>query len=414
MGKTPAELYKERINRIQDAAALRKPDMVPIIMEPAYFVARYAGITYQEMFYDRQKCVRAHEKFAVEMEPDAFHCLPFDSGAAMDAIGTRAFKWPGHGLGPNTGHQYVEDEYMMADEYDSFLQNPTDFIVKKYLPRTCAPLEVFRDGPGMLNYLGFSRGRVSPLLSEPAFVEACRAVYRASQAAREWDVTWRDFVKDIEDRGYPAITVAGYGQAPFDFFSDHFRGMKGIMLDMMRQPDKLLAAMDAIMPMLLQRIKDLIRTSRNGLVFMGPHRGAEGFMSPQQFEKFYWPGLRTSLLALVEKGFTPFIFWEGDYTSRLEYLNELPPGKIIHRMDRTDIYKASQVLKGRHCIAGGMLPSLLKIGTPEQVADECRRLIETVGRDGGFIMGHSTVLDDANIENVRTMVEVTRKYGGYR
>jgi hypothetical protein len=82
-------------------------------------------------------------------------------------------------------------------------------------------------------------------------------------------------------------------------------------------------------------------------------------MSLNQFEKFYWLGLKATILALIEAEFTPYVFCEGDYTSRLPYLLEIPPGKIICRFDHTDIYKAKKVLDGHHCIAGGMLPSLL-------------------------------------------------------
>jgi uroporphyrinogen-III decarboxylase len=61
-----------------------------------------------------------------------------------------------------------------------------------------------------------------------------------------------------------------------------------------------------------------------------------------------------------------------------------------------------------------MLPSLLQTGTVQQVKDECLKLIETIGSDGGFIMGSSCPLDEAKIENVKAMVETTRQYGTYR
>lgn len=413
MNKTPGELYRERLKRIEDAIQLKKPDRVPILLEFGYFIARYSGITYQDIIYDHAKCVKAYQKTVTDLGPDAFHCLSFDSGLAMETIDTRTMKWPGHGLAPNQSHQYVEGEYMMADEYDSFLENPTDFILRTYLPRTCGALGSFKDFPGLFNFLSIARGRMTPLFADPEFITAFQAIYKTSQVAAEWDNAWRGLVKDIEENGYPAITLVG-GQAPFDFFSDHLRGMKGIMLDMYRQPDKLLATMAKVLPMLIRKIKTLTRISGNNLVFMGPHRGAEGFMSLKQFEKFYWPGLKAIILAVIESGFTPYVLWEGDYTSRLKYLLELPPGKIINRFDRTDIFKAREVLGGHHCIAGGMSPSLLQTGSVQQVKDQCKKLIETIGRDGGYIMGHSTPLDEVRIENVRVMIEVTREYGVYR
>ena len=407
-------LYVDRAKRIENAVALRKPDRVPIVLEFGTFVARYAGITFREMLYDREKCLQAYRKTATDLEPDAFLCLPFDSGEAMETIGTRIMKWPGHELSPNSHQQYIEGEYMMADEYDSFMEDPACFLLRTYLPRTCSTLAAFSNFPEMMKIIGISRGRTSEIFSSADFIAACQAVYKTSQLVKRWNRTWEAFVKDIEQNGYPAITLAGYGQAPFDFFSDYLRGMKGTMLDMYRQPEKLLAAMDRILPIILKRIQDLTKPSGIGLVFMGPHRGAEGFMSLPQFEKFYWPGLKTSIVALVERGFIPLILWEGNYTSRLKYIAELPAGKIIHRFDRTDVYQARKALGWGHCIAGGIVPSLLYTATPAQVKDECKRLIENVGRDGAYIMSHSTPLDEARIENIRAMIDTTRQYGVYQ
>jgi hypothetical protein len=414
VNKSGANLYRTRIKRIEEAAAARKPDRVPIIFEFGTFVARYTGISYQEMLYDYKKCAGAYRKTVMELEPDGFICIPFDSGQAMDAIDTKTVKWPGHGLAADRCYQYVEGEYMLADEYDDFLEDPTGFMIRTYLPRTTGTLGAFKDFPDFMKLMGIARGRTTETFTEKKFAAACQAIYKTSQIACEWNEAWETFVKEIESMGYPAITLAGFGQAPFDFFSDHLRGMKGIMLDMYRQPDKLLAAMEKMLPVILKRIQNLMPTSGNKLVFMGPHRGAQGFMSLAQFEKFYWPGLKASILALVEHGFTPLILWEGDYTSRLKYIAELPVGKIIHRFDRTDVYRARKALGPGHCIAGGIVPSLLGTATPDQVKDECKRLIENVGRDGAYIMSHSTPLDEARIENVRAMIDTTKEYGVYK
>ena len=64
----------------------------------------------------------------------------------------------------------------------------------------------------------------------------------------------------------------------------------------------------------------------------------------KQFEQFYWPYLLKLVNALADAGYTPEIFFEGDYTQRLEYLRQLPKGKCIARFDRSDMARAKQVL----------------------------------------------------------------------
>jgi hypothetical protein len=44
----------------------------------------------------------------------------------------------------------------------------------------------------------------------------------------------------------------------------------------------------------------------------------------------------------------------------------------------------------------------------------CKKLIDTCGKDGGYIMDTSALLDEAKPENVKAMFEFTKDYGIYR
>ena len=57
--------------------------------------------------------------------------------------------------------------------------------------------------------------------------------------------------------------------------------------------------------------------------------------------------------------------------------------------------------------------SLLSTGTVDQVKGYCKKLIDTVAKDGGFIMSSAANLDDAKPENARALVDFTREYGVY-
>jgi uroporphyrinogen-III decarboxylase len=116
----------------------------------------------------------------------------------------------------------------------------------------------------------------------------------------------------------------------------------------------------------------------------------------------------------VEVGYTPEIFFEGDYTQRLEYLRELPKGKVIARFDRSDMAKAKEILGGHVCISGNVPASLLQTSDVAGVKKYCKWLIDVVGKDGGFIMGPGSVVDEVKPENLKAMVDFTREYGQYR
>jgi uroporphyrinogen-III decarboxylase len=193
--------------------------------------------------------------------------------------------------------------------------------------------------------------------------------------------------------------------------SDFLRGMRGTMIDMYRRPDKLIQACEKLLPTQVEAA--LTAAGASGRVFMPLHRGADGFMSLQQFETFYWPTLKKLILALVEKGLTPCPFFEGDYTTRLEHLRELPRGKVLCHFDATDMPKAKETLRGHLCIMGNVPSSILHVGTAQEVKDYCKKLIDVVGEDGGFILTHGSSIDEANPTNIKAMIDFTKEYGVY-
>jgi hypothetical protein len=143
------------------------------------------------------------------------------------------------------------------------------------------------------------------------------------------------------------------------------------------------------------------------------HFGSEGFCSLKQFETFYWPTLKELIVELIERGFTPAVMTEGDYTSRLEYLLEIPKGKAFLHFDNTDMFRAKDVLGGHLCISGNVPVTLLAVGTPDEVRDIAKQLIDYCGRDGGFVMSSRTPVDDARPENLKALIDFTIEYGRY-
>ena len=117
-------------------------------------------------------------------------------------------------------------------------------------------------------------------------------------------------------------------------------------------------------------------------------------MSLDQYKRFYWPGLQQLLVALAEQDLNPFVFVEGGSNSRLETMADVPAGKVCYWFDHVDMRRAKEVVGGKACIAGNVPISLLTVGTPDNVRAYCKDLIDSVGRDGGFIMGSSGQTED--------------------
>ena len=83
------------------------------------------------------------------------------------------------------------------------------------------------------------------------------------------------------------------------------------------------------------------------------------------------------------------------------------------RFEKTDMFKAKEVLGNHHCIQGGVPSSLLEVGSPSEVEEHCKKLIEVCGKGGGFILRLGRSIDCAKPENLKAMIAAAEKYGRY-
>jgi len=415
MEKTPEELFQERTRRVEDAVQLKVPDRVPFLPAFSFFPAKYAGISFEEAMYDYDKLAEVSKKAIMDFELDMY-MNPFSQlalGPLMEILDYRQLKWPGHGVSPNYTYQFVEEEYMKADEYDAFLFDPTDYILRTYLPRICGALEPLEKLPSIMGQQYFRLLIGTAVLSEPEVTGAIESLLKAGAEANRMRTKMISFVKEMAELGFPT-QFGAVAYAPFDCIGDYFRGTRGVMLDMYRNPDKLIAATEKILPVLAKSVTATAKSSGISGVFMPLHKGAHGFMSLEQFKTFYWPTLQKLLVILINEGLTPCPLFEADYTDRLEIIKDIPEGKAIYWFENTDIFKAKEVLGDRICLRGNVPAPLLCTGTPQQVRDYCKKLIDVVGKGGGFIMdGGIGIPDEARPENVRAMADFTREYGVY-
>jgi len=213
--------------------------------------------------------------------------------------------------------------------------------------------------------------------------------------------------------GFPTAT-GGAAKAPFDILADTLRGTRAMMVDMYRQPDMVLKALERITPLYIKQGVGMATFSGNPIVFIPLHKGADGFMSDEQFKKFYWPTLKGLILGLAAEGCVPFLFCEGSYNTRLEYLTELPKASCFWVFDRTDMVRAKKALGKTLCIGGNIPAGMILTGTAEQVKAYCKNLIDVVGKGGGYIMAFGTSMDEGKPDTIHAMIDFTKEYGVYK
>ncbi len=414
-GKTPQELRREREQRITDAIRLKITDRVPVSCEIGFFAAKYAGIACSAAYYDLDAWLEAYRKTLRDFQPDMAFTRPFTPGNALERLAPKYMKWPGHGVDPNHSMQAVEIESMREEEYEVFFKSPADFFIRRHMPRIHGSLQFLAKLPELSDTFWlepWGAQNLAMFATEPEVEAAIRNLQEAGREMRRWRSREEEFNQVLRDYGMIQL-FQGVAMPPFDVVSNMVRGMKGTMLDMYRRPEKLLKICEFVLEKTLAKPLGKPNEYGNLRVFMTITRGSDEFMSKKQFDVFYWPFFQKLVRSVIERGGTPCIFFEGDFTSRLEYLLEFPKGKILARLDKTDIFKAKEVLDGHVCIEGNVPSSLLQIGSAEEVKEYCRKLIDAIGRGGGYILGPRSSTDEVKPENLKAMIEYTKEYGRY-
>jgi len=414
-GKTPEELRREREQRITDAINLKITDRVPVVCDLGYFVAKYAGIPCSAAYYDCDSWFAAYRKTLQDFQPDMAFTREFTPGKALECLDPKFMKWPGHGVDPNHGFQAIEIESLKDNEYDLFLNNPADFMIRHHLPRLNGSLKFLSMLPELSDtgwIEPWAAQNLAMFVAQPEIEAAIKNLQEAGRELRKWQPKLEEFNQMLFDYGIPQLFQGGI-LPPFDVISHSVRGINGTMLDMYRRPDKLLEMCEFLLKKSLAKPLPKPNEYGNLRIFMTNTRGSDDFMSMEQFNTFYWPSFKKLVMTLIERGATPCIFFEGNFTSRLEHLLEFPKGKMLVRFDTTDIFKAKEILKDHFCIEGNVPSSLLQIGSVQDVKDYCKKLIDVVGKGGGYILGPRSATDKVKPENLKAMIEFTKEYGRY-
>ncbi|MBU2548884.1 MAG: hypothetical protein KKB20_10760 [Proteobacteria bacterium] len=411
--------YMAREKRLMDAAGLTKPDRVPVMpLNCLYYANRALGITNAEAQADYVKRHECMKRITLDLDldfaPQVFNLAPIPF---FEILGVTDFKWPGGELGVNAPNQYIEKEYLQADEYDEYLADPDTFTWKKLWPRfsrtmglmsqvQIPPVHPFTTGW----FLGLNIGSI---VSSPEAMEFLQRMLDLGREAQKYLGALIGYFTEMAGLGYPMSWSAGVFPA-FDVVSHDLRGMRGTVLDMYRQPDKLLALIERLTPATIATARGYVQMFNTNRVLVPILRGVDGVLSDEQFARFYWPSLKALLLAIIEDGLLPLIWFEADCTSRLKYFDELPKSNIVAHFHGVDRRKTKALIDGKMCFWGNVPSSKLIMGTPQQVKDDVKELIDIFGDNGGLIIdGEIGIPDEARPENVAAMVEAAREYGRY-
>jgi hypothetical protein len=403
--------YKERIERLRKIYDMKPHDrpLADPFMGANEYVVRRKGIQGKDVVYNHDKLREPVLEFHRDFQPDvAVGLLPYP-GKSWDILDFKLYVWGGQKLPDKLAIQAVEGERMTANEYKDFIADPTAFWLKQYLPRAygaLAPLAMLPDFPRISE----SVDTIDLLVpfGMPPFREMIQKMLDAGEELMKTLGSVGQTAAMVAAEGFPAMGM-NIVKTPFDYLGDTLRGTKGILMDMYRHPDDLLAACEAYVPVLIKAIVGASDRANAPAALYVLHKGADAFMSDEQFKKFYWPTWKQVMMALYEEGITSYLFIEGSYNNRLEYLAEMPEKSLVCHFDKSDMRRVKVVLSDKFIIAGNVPASLMTAGTTDEVRAYCDDLVELYEDVPAYIMAHGCYFENTTDEKLRAFMDSVKK-----
>ena len=356
--------YAERLDRLTKAITLDKPDRTPAMMMADTFCANYQGVKMSKFstkpLYSVKILLDTYLDFPMLDAVEIAYAVPYITANAF----LTKVKVAGRDLPEGTAWQIDEREYMKEEDYDYIIDKGYGAFLKM----------------ANKNRLGFSQ--LELLKTLPALILGPQKFQKA---------------------GIPTFATA-FTQIPLETFASG-RSVSRFMTDLFRIPDKVQAAMDVAMEFLIEDVKKQIKRNKAFTVFMFNARGSNHFISPKMFEKYTWPYLEKLTNAVIEGGAYPNLHCDGNWENALEYFKGLPKGKCIFAADSsTNMEKIRKHLHGHMCIKGDVSPTVLTMGTPDEVYNYSANLIKEMDGTGFILSPGCTLPVNAKPDNVKAML----------
>jgi|LSQX01.1.fsa_nt_gb uroporphyrinogen-III decarboxylase len=382
----PEELLQYRRQLIEDTVRLRKRERVPHFSNIHLWLVLDYGVKLTEACSDwelMEKCQLAfYDKYKFDLA-QTVACLLCHPMAMIKDIGQGFYIWDD----VNSVVSLQDTRLLLPDEYEQFIADLPRYTWEVLLPR---------------KYERWPELKVKDMM-EPL-----------AEYQRYTDFAARMGEAAVKRYGIPKASAVMVGMPGIELLCNLYTGMKGLAMDMRRQPEQVKAAVqmlesgtDAVVQSILEEPRD---TEAAFDVWLGML--AHNFLSIKQWEAYYWPYLKKLLDAVVAADKTAYIFVEG-YVSRFyDYFRTFPAGHIALHIEQDDVYEVKKNLPNC-CIVGGMSSTLLGSGTKEQCIDRAKQLIDDLGQEGGFILSQDKMISymrDANPENLKAVCDFVSEY----
>ena len=164
------------------------------------------------------------------------------------------------------------------------------------------------------------------------------------------------------------------------------RSMIPFMKDLRKKPEEIIEVFQFLEPGLTEIGLAIAKIARAKYVLIGNSRGSSSWVSPKMFEEVFWPTQKATCEKIIKAGFKLCAHLDNDWTENMHYMLELPKHSGFFHLDQSNLPKVREIIGDHFCLMGNLQPSITCGSGPDRVYKETKKLIETCGQDGGYIV----------------------------
>ena len=368
------QLFQERQERINKAINYEPVDRMPLIFMGTAALPRQIGMTLADYVFHPENFIDPALDYVDGLGADGFNVPPwFRPDAGLTPLWLSHVKMPGRELPDDMLWQVEEKEIMTVEDYDMIINQGFEAFMFQHLPKVIG-MQVFQEGMAQTE-------EFNPIMGRKIF-----------------------------ERGLVTM-VGGTTTIPFEFLCGA-RSMMPFFMDLYRTPDKVMEALEVMVPVCIGLALEMVKASGIRRVWVGGWRSASALLAPKLWDRFVFPHFQRIVTAPAEQDIISVLHLDQDWGRDLEKLRELPAKKCVLNLDgMTDLRKVKKVMDGHMAVLGDVPADILSTGTPESVDNYVKELINDIGTDGLLLCPGCDAPVNSKGENLAAMFEAGRKYG---
>lgn len=351
------KLYAEKYENFQKAMNRQETAYVPNAICNNGGGLFWSGKTAFDVAGDHHAYAQALTSFLDEMWVD----VNLMSGLTTTPRRDAAFPTAENRIAKDGTLTHLQTPFMKPEEYDQLIADPKGYIANVLLPRKYPYLYEDRET---------AKATMKVYAEEQVDLFLMQFGYTNKYLAETYGV-------------HSCVNTGCMINTPLDHLFDYFRGFRGTLTDLRRQPAKVQAAMDAIWEY------------RSAAQTAGPFDSAKGFgfqpchipayLSPKQYKELYWPYEKKYIEWIASNGGKLYLIMEGRWEKIMDCFLEVPKDSLVLAVDDDDFLKVHEVLGDHQILCGGLKAADTRLKKFDDIKDDIKRVIDTCAPGGGFL-----------------------------